>query len=330
MMLALRYLSRARLLLGVMACLLASCASNRVQAWKESPPRQKQWADVCKDAALLSAVVYRGTAYPLVDDLPDFEAMLKKDGWQRKGVCDHTNGEGRGLYFEVWENATTKPRKIIFAFRGTEFTSAPDWKSNFRWFRFVRRSPDQYDVARQEALPLIAKYFGKSEGAGDRPMIISTGHSLGGGIAEGIFYAAATKVDHCIAFDPSPVTGYYDLEKEVRTQYLHLKHRDSFPQYRIIRAHENGEILQPVRNFLGAFYKRDSLIQSIEFQSKKHRNSIVEHSMEVLAMNILDAANQKYEPPPDVATKVTPAECPSYVEDALRRPNKRLLTAGRN
>jgi len=302
---------------ALLLCLLSSCASNRVQVWKESPPRQKQWADACRDAALLSVVVYRGTAFPfLADEVPDFEAMVKKDGWVRKGVSDHTNGAGRGLYFEVWENARSKPRKIVFAFRGTEFTSGVDWKANFRWFRFVRRSPDQYDVAREEALPLIDKYY--DEARGGRPMIITTGHSLGGGIAEGIFYAAATKVDHCIAFDPSPVTGYYDLDKAVRTQYKNLKHRDVFPQYRVIRAHENGEILQPLRNFLGAFYKRDALVQSIEFQSERHRNSLIEHSMELLAVTILAASDRKCEPQPVVGVRLGNTGVPSFVEDAVR------------
>lgn len=252
--------------LAILSVTFPACVSSRVEVLKESESRQKQWATLCRDTAMLSAIAYRSGKTEVPSELRSFEMKLKQRGWRMLGHCDRTEGAGKGLCFEVWENRKTSPRTIVFAFRGTQ--SGLDWGANLRWFRFMRSrsAGDHYDALREECLPIIKRYY---EASSDRPVIITTGHSLGGGLAQQLLYAASDKVDHCIAFDSSPVTGFYDLDEEVRKQYHRLPNRSGFSQYRIIRAYERGEVLSIPRNALAAFYKPDTLTRSIEFDSNK-------------------------------------------------------------
>jgi hypothetical protein len=288
--------------------------SRREQVWKEPPPRQWQWADYCKETAMLSALVYRPTDEGEKAVLAPFEKRLGEEGWKRSGVCDRTNQPpGEGLYFEVWENRRVKPRKIILAFRGTEFRSGLDWQANLRWF-WPRNAGDRYGVARSECRSLIERLYGNDPE--DRPEIITAGHSLGGGIAQGVFYANAMKVDHCIVYDPSPVTGYYDLASEVRNQYEWSPYRPLFSPYRVVRAYERGEILAYVRNILGAFYKQSSLTHAIELKSKgKGGNPIKKHSIVTLAQTILDTADQTPRAGAEVPQTVFPLPSSAYRPD---------------
>src|SRR5207248_11303683 len=103
------------------------CVTRRVQVTTEAKGRQRQWARLCLASAMLSAIVYRGDSAAREDNPTRlvYEKYLAERGWQRRGFCNRDQGDGRGLYFEVWENDTRPRREIIFAFRGT--TGGPDW-----------------------------------------------------------------------------------------------------------------------------------------------------------------------------------------------------------
>jgi hypothetical protein len=178
--------------LGAIVPILAlpGCVTNRVQVTKEAVGRQTQWAQLCLESAMFSAVVYRhDDATPDDPKRAGYQKYLTERGWQRRGFCDRkVQGDGQGLYFEVWENDTRHPRQIVFAFRGT--TGGPDWGANLRWFR-LHRPRDHYYAAYDESVPLIQRFW--SERGGERPVISTTGHSLGGGLAQEILYAAADK-----------------------------------------------------------------------------------------------------------------------------------------
>lgn len=271
---------------------------------------------------MLSAIVYRHED-PSKDDkrLAVYEKALRDGGWQRRGICNRNEkGDGHGLYFEVWENDSGKQRRIIFAFRGT--TGGPDWGANLRWFR-LHKPRDHYVAAREECLPLIEKYY--NEPGRRKPIISTTGHSLGGGVAQEILYSAADKVDHCVVFDPSPVTELQELKKSVQDVYRHQLNRSEFSQYRIIRAYERGEILMFARNIISLFYKPDTQTQSIEFNAPGRLTAVGKHSITLLTDHIIDLANQDVSP--NVGTSYDPNELSPplrpvavYKEDPNYRP----------
>ena len=287
------------------------CHTSRVQVTKEAVGRRQQWAGLCLESAMLSAVVY-GRDEPTVKTTEDnaklqkYKRALAAKGWQRRGRCDRTEGEGRGLYFEVWQNDTRKPRRIIFVFRGT--TGGPDWGANLRWLR-IHKPRDHYVAALEECIPLIEEFY--KETGSEKPIISTTGHSLGAGLAQEILYAASDKVDHCIAFDPSPVTGLHELPPLVKKLYRGQLNRSEFSQYRIIRAYEKGEILMFARNIVSLVHKPDSQTISIEFDAPGRLTAVGKHSITLLADHIdeLSKISEK---------AVTPGP---FVRGDLRPPN---------
>lgn len=290
-----------------LVCLfLASCVSSRVKVAKEAVPRQRQWAEVCRECAMLSYAVYHPAGAKPADKRQEqeehalashFRSELMKEGWQcvlahgenrdRDGIHPGKWVDGQGLYFEIWTNRRSQPVQHIIAFRGTNFGQLSDWASNFRWFRRINtlRKPDQYDTARD----LCREWLKKNVPPGRPDRIVTTGHSLGGGLAQYIFYSSAPRADQAIVFDPSPVTGFHDREiKDGARAAKEMEYRPSFVSYRIIRAYEDGEILQYVRNALDPLVPDEPLIRHIEFKSKHRSNTISQHSMSMLACTILE------------------------------------------
>ena len=315
----------ALLALGV-AALLPGCITHRIEVKKEGPRRQQQWARICKDSALMSALAYRDPKVPLGELRPPakcdlnqsmteaeqhacYAARLKHEGWRLRGTCERgEKDEGRGLYFDVWQNDTVSPRRIVFSFRGTH--GGPDWGANLRWFRFFGHpGRDHYDIAREESVPVIEKLW--QEDSKRRPVISTTGHSLGGGLAQQVLYAAADKVYFCIALDPSPVTAWKDLKTPVQMRYRGLANRSEFAQYRIVRAYADGEILSYARGALLPFYKEDTLTRSVEFDVQGSTTAIGRHSMNLLANRIVELAEQPIPPQSTLEFVPTPPK-PSY------------------
>src|SRR5437764_10099636 len=126
----------------------------------------------------------------------------------------------------------------------------------------------------------------------ERRVISTTGHSLGGGLAQEILYAAAYKIDHAIVFDPSPVTALHDLTPEAQSVYHHQLNRSVLSQYRIIRAYERGEILMFARNAVYLVYKPDTQTISIEFNAPGRLNAVGKHSITLLTDHIRTLADQ--------------------------------------
>jgi pimeloyl-ACP methyl ester carboxylesterase len=271
---------------------------------------------------MFSAIVYRHDT-PTDDDpkRTGYQSYLTSQGWQRRGFCDRkVKGDGYGLYFEVWENDTPHPRQIVFAFRGT--TGGPDWAANLRWFRF-HKPRDHYYAALDECMPLIDNFY--HELGREKPVISTTGHSVGGGIAQEILYAAADKVDHCIVFDPSPVTALHDLSVSEQNVYHEQLNRSEFSQYRIIRAYERGEILMFARNAISLVYKPDTQTISIEFNAPGRLSAIGKHSITLLTDHVIKLANQNVPPITPAEHNLTPLRpLEAYQEDPKYVPGKRV------
>lgn len=149
------------------------------------------------------------------------------------------------LRVEVWSNKASNT--VIVAFGGT--ASMKDIGANARWF-WPFGDPDAYETLTDSYVPtFIAAYRNRSNSAEDAWLkdarIISTGHSLGGGLAQRFAYSLASQPDvpavkEVYAFNPSPVSGKRGVEGfEERSRGL-----------KIYRIYNRGEILAGVRSIL--------------------------------------------------------------------------------
>jgi len=114
-----------------------------------------------------------------------------------------------GLEFHVWRRVDNGCREVAIAFRGTDRNDLGDWQSNFRWLHRLAPRFDQYDQVRENIGTIVQRI----EAAGcNSPNVrfVAVGHSLGGGLAEQVGYAHP-KIRYVYAFDPSPVTGFFDV-----------------------------------------------------------------------------------------------------------------------
>src|SRR5258708_33626872 len=116
--------------------------------------------------------------------------------------------------------------------------------------------------------------------------IISGGQSLGGGLAQQFAYSLPTssevpRVAQVFAFDPSPVTGFYSVDKALRN-----KNRSKL---RINRNYERGEILAIARSFMSFLVKpsaENPSIRGVRYSLFYPADPIRGHSMLELASGI--------------------------------------------
>lgn len=216
----------------------------------------------------------------------------------------------KGLFLMVLERHSA-PREIVVVFEGTNFFEIPDWVSNLRWFllRFVPNFEDQYTMtARQVAEEFHARIRSKPmdyvldpnvdalhHPGGEVIRIVSTGHSLGAGLAQHFAYtfkqepasAKGPRVSEVFAFDPSPVTGWTTAPDPPRTHNAN--------GLRINRIFEHGEVLAYVRLFtsrLSAYTEHPS-IWEYRYNFDPRANIIRNHSMRSLACGLYRAVHDE-------------------------------------
>jgi hypothetical protein len=187
---------------------------------------------------------------------PDPGTSLRADGWHRwdnfppKDALDEV--EASHLRVEVWQK--DKPLQVVVAFGGTVFDNRNDWLANFRWF--IPFHDDQYTRVVKTLLPVFVSEFKRRMGTFDSvdktPVLITTGHSLGGGLAQQFAYAlplnkGVPKVSVVYAFHPSPVTGYFSVPSETRNE--------NTKGLVIERIYERHEILALLRSLQSVIVK---------------------------------------------------------------------------
>lgn len=186
------------------------------------------------------------------------------------------------LRVEVWENPSHGA--VAVSFGGTVFDNEKDWLSNLRWF--IPDPRDEYtQVVRTFVGPFCAEYRRRFPAA-QRPLLYSTGHSLGGGLAQQFAYAlpledGVPRVKAVYAFDPSPVTGYFSVPRLLRDE----NKLDLF----IDRVYERGEILALVRSLINLIYEPPAhhpAIRSVRYSLFYGWNPIADHSIVQLANKI--------------------------------------------
>jgi hypothetical protein len=208
--------------------------------------------------ALMSQAAYQRTAD--AKEIRDGEKLdpdtaLESMGWYR--WKDFPNGavkqkvDETHLRVEVWSNASSS--KVAVAFGGTVARNIKDWESDLRWF--IHYKTDEYTVI----VEILGKAFAEEYLRRQKDSqwaflksatLFSTGHSLGGGLAHEFAYslprANVPRVSKVFAFDPSPVTGYYSVEKGLRTE--------NSEALLIDRIYERGEILAYFRSLTNFVY----------------------------------------------------------------------------
>ena len=192
------------------------------------------------------------------DGCPAPETILAQHGWSR--WPDFPSAELGGkiwaqhLRIEVWMRPEGPHPAVAVSFGGTVFNNRNDWLSNLRWF--LPGHTDEYSTIVDDLAPAFRDEYRKRLESDDpawrflrSARLYSTGHSLGGGLAQQFAYAwpidAPHRVDKVYAYDPSPVTGYGRVKADLRDT-----NRQGLD---IDRVYERGEVLALLRSITSFF-----------------------------------------------------------------------------
>lgn len=271
-----------------------------------------------REFAWLAAAAYRKTPAAArrrsrtadAEEQIDPEGPLRLAGWEPWTGFPTDELERRiaktHLRVEVWQKTRQDQSRVIaVTFGGTVFDNEMDWRANLRWF-LPGKKGDQYSEVVHCFAPAFLAEFTRRFTPGDTPVeperarhaaveLYVTGHSLGGGLAQQFAYAhclsvQVPRVSKVYAFDPSPVTGFFSVEKRVRD--VNKK------KLEIDRIYERGEILSIVRSITSAIITPRATapaIRGLRYFLFFSWNPIVGHSMVRMATK-MDAAAHGHRP----------------------------------
>jgi len=250
------------------------------------------------DFALLSQAAYDETPYAKKQPTPlrDVKDDLAKQGWSICKKIGQSDGlqeklDKAHLRAQVWINVSKS--EVAATFGGTVVGNDKDWISNLRWFTPFHN--DEYTKTVKVFGPAFCKVFVEHirEKLADPKSvkIYSTGHSLGGGLAQQFAYSLpldndVPRVHKVFAFDPSPVTGYFSVKRSVRT-----RNRTGLL---IDRIYERGEILAYVRSITNFFWKPSAInaaIRQVRYNLFYTVQPFAGHSIAELAEKLWDLVN---------------------------------------
>ena len=208
------------------------------------------------------------------------------------------HAELSGLFFSVWEYRGPKGvSQVAIVFRGTNFDQHQDWTSNFRWFiPDWLRNEDQYSVTRDQVAPAFAAELSKRIADGRLPSdvkVVAIGHSLGGGLAHQLAYAfprsvaSPLKVSQVIAFNSSPVTGWFSTPNPPRTQ--------NTEELAIDQIFEHGEALAYLRlpiDIIKPPGKGDPAVRDVRFDLQNRIGGIRNHNSRMFACRLAQVAGE--------------------------------------
>jgi len=198
-----------------------------------------------------------------------------------------------GVVSDDLANENSRPG-IAVAFGGTDAKYIEDWVADFRWF--IPFHNDQYTQIIEKVAPQFAETFSRLSARPDwayiqKAVLYTTGHSLGGGLAQQFAYAVprapgVPRVRHVYAFDPSPVTGYYSVRDTALRD-------ENVKTLRIDRIYQRDEVLAGVRTALAIVYppkKAEPAIEGVRY-SLFRGNIVRRHSISQLACRLSDLAS---------------------------------------
>lgn len=152
---------------------------------------------------------------------------------------------------QVWVRKGKVCKEAVVGFRGTQGDDLGEWHTNLRWITWLWPTYDAYKQVQEKTEDYIKAIQRDGCWREGVTKITAVGHSLGGGLAQQAAYrgglpngAASPKgrFDKVVVFDPSPVTGYYDINRHDR--------KINSEGLRIVWVYEDGESLAYVRFLL--------------------------------------------------------------------------------
>lgn len=249
-------------------------------AMSELAYKDKEDLDKTKPAERLQRIACRG--------------FLENSGWKLEpDFCESIDEGKSGLQYVAWMNRTLTPNLLCVAFRGTEFLEeGKDMVANLH--PLLGRLPgyDQYEHIEHSVLPAFERKYGKRIRDGDL-VVITTGHSLGGGLAQNFMYQCHGKVFQAYVFDPSPVTAFTDLDEKSKEAFTELLPNEGFPDAQIVRVNQAGEILEPMRSVGSRFTYYTNQIDRITFDVSEYpglfrrQAAFSRHSISGLAIGLM-------------------------------------------
>jgi pimeloyl-ACP methyl ester carboxylesterase len=217
----------------------------------------------------------------LINECGDHFTMRRDFGYAgARGSClTNDSPKGRildGLGVQIWTRG--KPGgsfcpEAVIAFRGTDARQADDWLTNFRSITRVLPLYDQYSQVQDHISAIIDRVEGLPCYRRGRTKLIAVGHSLGGGLAQQAAYRDG-RIRRVYAFDPSFVTGFYDVSPDLREKNAR--------GLEIERIYEHGEILAYPRLILRNIYPPTPChpqIRHIRFNIQYGGTIVSQHSM---------------------------------------------------
>jgi hypothetical protein len=209
-----------------------------------------------------------------------------------------------GPAFQIWTRSRSQNARrdecseVSIAFRGTVGGLFGDsWVSNYD--RLGSPYDDYYHQLRRNVDGIMKLVQNldcyKQASPKSKPQIVSTGHSLGAGMAQ--FAALATKsggvrIAKVFAFDSSPVTGAHLLAKSLR--------EGNAGGLTIDHIYETGEILSYTRRTVVQQYpsltsRCDPLVRTVEVKAARG-TFIGLHGIPLLATNLIDLSYNEGDP----------------------------------
>lgn len=212
----------------------------------------------------------------------ELESELSARGWKEIRDVEWVPPceDDVGLFFRVW-TMESDTRQVVIAFRGT--WGFKDWLyGNLHWLTRFLPMEDQYSRARV-AVQRVFNRFDDEPGKATR--FYTTGHSLGGGLAQHVLYSYPDKVAQAFAFDPSSATGFADQSSTNQVSGCECNSNELNGEPRIFRVYDAYEILANLRIFHKTFLPPERHIQEVRFPNA------ASHSMKGLAFYLLSKAN---------------------------------------
>lgn len=192
--------------------------------------------------------------------------------------------DDQGLMYHVWERKVGNQIFVVIAFRGT--SGDGDWIYGNLWpvSHFVYKD-NQLTRASAAVNEIIAHYRAKTGPNGPTVRFVTTGHSLGGGLAQHVLYAFPKDIEQAVVFDPSSITGFTSVPLELQKEGCSCN-QSLGPEGRIIRVYQTYEILTNLRIVHKTVFPPERHVQEVRFPYPGSWNAVTRHSMQDFAGNL--------------------------------------------